>query len=288
MKEIYNVLKTTAQEDYELLDSGEGEKLERFGNVVLSRPDPQAIWKKTLGNAEWEKAEARFAKDGKNWSKKGSVSENWNISMGDMTFSIALSAFKHTGIFPEQYPNWQWIQDVIKKAERPVHVLNLFGYTGGATVASLKGGASVCHVDGSKTAIERAKENAKLSGVEKKPVRWILDDALKFVKREVRRGNVYDAIIMDPPTYGHGPSKELWKIEEHLSELITECKKILSKEPLFIIINGYASGYSALSYRNAVLSLVSDSGVIEYGELSIMPVNGTNILPAGIYARWKK
>lgn len=287
MQEIYTVLKAEPQKDYELLDSGDGEKLERFGEVILSRPDPQAIWSKNLSGEEWNKAKASFAKDGKSWKGEQNVPKNWNITLNNLTFGIELSRFKHTGIFPEQYPNWQWIQEVIKKAGREIKVLNLFGYTGGATVAALKAGANVCHVDASKTSIERAKENAKLSGVAEKPVRWILDDALKFVKREVKRGNTYDAIIMDPPTYGHGPSKELWKIEEHLKELLDNCKKILSKDPLFLIINGYASGYSSLSYRNALLSIAGTSGSIEYGELSLVPKQGTNMLPAGIFARWK-
>lgn len=288
MNENYTILKTAPQADYALLDSGEGEKLERFGNVVVSRPDPQALWKKTLGSDVWSNVSASFAIDAKNWKGGGDIKKDWNITLDNLTFSLELSRFKHTGIFPEQFPNWQWIQDAIKNSGKSeVKILNLFGYTGGATLAGLKAGAHVCHVDGSKTAIERAKENAALSGLAEKPVRWILDDAMAFVKREARRGNTYDAIIMDPPTFGHGPNKEVWKIEEHLSLLLEECKKILSPSPLFLIINGYASGYSSLSYRNAVLSIAPNSGSVEYGELSLEPENGSNTLPAGIYARWK-
>ncbi len=296
------LLATKPSKDYELLDSGEGEKLERFGEYVLRRPDPQALWQKRLPADVWNAAHAGFIPAGRsgNWRNSGSeLPESWTISLADLTFNISLKAFKHTGLFPEQSENWTWIMETIAAVQAnnpgrtaPISVLNLFGYTGGATLAAAKAGAHVTHVDASKVSVKAASENAKLSGLESAPIRWIIDDAMEFVKREVRRGNTYDAIIMDPPSYGHGPNKELWKIEEDLPKLIAECQKILSPNPAFILINGYASGYSAVAYKNNLTDLlgtrVSDPGVsgvsIEYGELTLETAAGHN-LPAGIFAR---
>lgn len=289
MVDISRILSTKPTKDYELLDSGEGEKLERFGEFVLRRPDPQALWRKNLSANTWENAHAQFVPSGRsgNWKKRVEVPEKWNIELAGLNFTLSLSAFKHTGIFPEQSENWRWIEETVSKANRPISVLNLFGYTGGATLAAAKAGAEVCHVDGSKVSVAKARENAALSGFEQRPIRWIIDDVMAFVKREVRRGKTYDAIIMDPPAYGHGPKRELWKIETDFSLLIAECQKLLSSNPLFILINGYASGYSAIAYKNNISDLIGDkNGEIEFGELTL-ETKTHQLLPAGIFARWR-
>jgi 23S rRNA (cytosine1962-C5)-methyltransferase len=294
------ILSTKPSPGYELLDSGNGEKLERFGDFVLRRPDPQALWNKNLSSADWDRAHVVYINSGKSgsWRVSGDLlPESWPITIEGLSFGISLSAFKHVGIFPEHAENWNWIMETVGREvkSRPVTVLNLFGYTGGATLAAAKAGASVVHVDGSKVSVSKASENAKLSGLEEKPIRWIVDDAMEFVKREVRRGNKYDAIIMDPPAYGHGPNKELWEIETHLPELIAECQKILSDKPLFVLLNGYASGYSSIAYKNNILDLIgsrmfSENGgaesEIEFGELASETKDG-RMLPAGIFARWR-
>jgi len=286
------ILTTVKTDDYELLDSGDGMKLERFGSAVLSRPDPLALWHKNLSENEWQKADGVFHQSGvkASWKMKDGVEKMWNVKIDNLVFAIKLGSFKHTGIFPEQLSNWQFIKENISKkvAEgKKVKMLNLFGYTGGATLAGLSAGAEVCHVDGSKTAINLANENTKLSGLDGKPVRWILEDARKFVEKEVRRGMKYDAIVMDPPAFGHGGKGEVWKIEEDLLPLLEACGKLLSSEPLFVIINGYASGYSAITYMENIKSVVGTSGTIEAGELTIQEKSG-RLLPAGIFARWSK
>lgn len=287
----YNILTTPVGKDYELLDSGNGEKLERYGDVVVARPDPQALWNKNLSESEWDKGDAYFkrASFDANWSVREELPDRWPIELSGLKFWIKLSAFKHTGIFPEQAGNWDWIREKIAKAKRaePVKVLNLFGYTGGATLAAAQAGAEVVHVDGSKVAIGWARENAELSGLSDKPVRWILDDAQKFVAREIKRGKKYDGIIMDPPAFGHGAEGEVWKIEQDLLPLLESCKQILSDKPLFFIINGYASGYSAVAYRNSLGDLMKQfGGEVEIGELTIAESSSKRLLPAGIFARW--
>lgn len=285
------MFKTSTSAEYELLDSGEGEKLERYGKFILSRPDPQALWNKLLPDSEWQRADAFFARSGMKggWKKKSNLPEKWKIEFAGLKFFIKPTAFKHTGLFPEQEPNWQWIIKNIKSAGRPISVLNLFGYTGGATLASLSAGAEVVHVDGSKSAIAWAKENATLSGLVDKPVRWILDDAREFVKREIRRGKRYDGIVMDPPAFGHGPKKELWKIENDFLGLMKLCQDILSDAPLFFLINGYSAGYSAIAYGNNLLSFKEKfGGEIEKGELTIEESGRGRLLPAGIFARWSR
>lgn len=287
----YKILTTPVSDEYELLDSGDGEKLERYGEVVVARPDPQSLWNKNLSESEWKKADAYFkrASTDANWSVRRELPERWPISLAGLKFWIKLSAFKHTGIFPEQVGNWNWIREKIEQTKRvePVRVLNLFGYTGGASLAAAQAGAEVVHVDGSKSAIGWARDNAALSGLAEKPVRWILDDAQKFVAREIKRGKKYDGIIMDPPAFGHGAEGEVWKIEEDLLPLLESCKQILSDQPLFFIINGYASGYSALAYQNSLGDLMkSFGGRVEIGELTIAEKNSQRLLPAGIFARW--
>ena len=290
------ILTTQKSKDYELIDSGEGEKLERFGKIVVARPDPQALWPK-LKLAEWKKADAVFSREEKaGWRVNKKVPDNWLIELGGLKFKIHLSAFKHVGLFPEQLQNWLWIQKLVKTSPLPpllrgegkLRVLNLFGYTGGASLATAKASAEVCHVDGSKVAINWARDNAAASGLADKPIRWILDDAIKFVKREVKRGRKYDGVIMDPPAFGHGPGGEMWKIENNFLELLDLCFQVLSEQPLFFLINGYASGYSALAYKNNLLELKEKfGGEIEAGELTIAESGGERLLPCGIFARWR-
>lgn len=301
-----NLLVTGQSRDYELLDSGEGQKLERFGSFSIARPDPQALWPKRLPDFAWGRADATFhAKSalkgsGKGsakgttapeWKKKAGTPERWNVSLGGLDFYVKPTSFKHVGIFPEQLSNWHWIGEQITRAKkadpkRKISVLNLFGYTGGATLAAAKAGAEVVHVDGSKVAIGWAKENAELSKLDKKPIRWILDDARAFVKREIKRGNRYDGIIMDPPAFGHGPKKESWKIEEDLLALLNMCKTLLSEQPIFFLVNGYASGYSSVAYYNNLSHMFGTKGSISAGELLIEESGTGRLLPAGIFARW--
>jgi 23S rRNA (cytosine1962-C5)-methyltransferase len=311
---------TEPEAGYILLDSGDGEKLERYGDFVVSRPDPQALWKKSLSQEEWDKAHARFLRTdekaarpndgsvGRGWKIAHEVPTRWDISFSDFKFYIRPTSFKHTGLFPEQKPNWEWIQEKIKNAgshptldslghpslnlrEGPgerTKVLNLFGYTGGATLAAARAGADVVHVDGSKVALQWAKDNAELSGLKEKPIRWLLDDAFAFVQREIRRGNKYDGVSMDPPSFGHGPKGELWKIEEKFLPLLDSVKQLLTPHPLFILINGYAAGYSALAYENALKDLMKEyGGSVSVGELAIREEASGKLLPSGIFARWE-
>jgi len=287
------ILKTIKQKEYELIDSGNGEKLERYGSYILRRPDPEALWEKSKDSNLWDKAELQFVRNGNKtkWISKIGTPKNWEIEYGGLNFSIRPTSFKHTGLFPEQLPNWEWTQEKIKnnKLNRKVSILNLFGYTGGATLACTRAGAEVCHVDGSKTAVEWARINAELSGLKDAPIRWIVDDVLVFLKREIKRGRRYDAIIMDPPSFGHGPKDELWKIEEHFLLLMKLCREVLSDNPLFIIINGYTAGYSAIAYENNLKHIMNGfKGDIEIGELTIEESDGERLLPCGIFARWSK
>lgn len=278
------ILITKPSEGYTLLDSGDGEKLEQFGEVILRRPDPQALWSKSLSGIVWQEAHAYFDKQ---WIGRKKVPDTWNIGIDGKTFKLKLSAFKHVGLFPEQRENWSWIENAVTSAGRPISVLNLFGYTGGATLAVLKGGGSVTHVDGSKTALTWAKENAELSGLADKSVRWILDDALAFAIREVKRGNTYDAIIMDPPAFGHGPDGEVWKIEKSLPELVALLPKLLTQKPLFVLLNGYAAGYSPIAYGNLLSGCQQIyGGNTEVGEVTLEEKESKRLLPAGIFARF--
>lgn len=278
------------EENYALLDSGEEEKLERFGAYTTIRPDPQALWKKRLPKNIWDNADATYERTGATgaWKFRRPLPESWTISIGDISAIIRLTSFKHTGLFPEQLPNWEWAEKLIKNAGRPISVLNLFGYTGGATLSAARAGASVCHVDSSKKALEWARANAQASNLSDAPIRWMMEDALTFVQREVKRGNHYDAIIMDPPSFGHGPKDEIWKIERDFLPLFDACLALLSDKPLFFILNGYASGYSSLVFAHNLNTLrVARGGVIEHGELSIFETGAHGRkLPAGIFARW--
>ncbi len=285
------ILITRASKDYELLDSGEGEKLERFGEIVLRRPDPQALWRKQKPD-EWKNAHAAFTREGQNgsWNIQKGTPEKWTIDFCGLKLAIKPTAFKHTGLFPEQSTNWEWIKRVLGNAEKKdPEILNLFGYTGGASLMCAQAGAKVVHVDGSKAAITWGKENAELSGLADKPIRWILDDARIFVEREIKRGRKYEGIIMDPPAFGHGANNELWKIEEDFLELVENCMKILADQPLFFLINGYSAGYSAVAYRNSLLDLEKKfGGKVEVGELALEETGSGRLLPAGIFARWER
>ncbi len=290
---IYQTLITTPTEGYRLLDSGDGEKLERFGDVMISRSDPQALWRKRLSQKEWERADAYFSREGEKsgWQFRKKIPERWQMEFGGLQFWIRPSAFKHVGVFPEQLSNWFWMEEKIQKqkieSRKLIQILNLFGYTGGATLACARVGASVAHVDASKGALTWARDNAVLSGFSEKPVRWILDDVTTFVKREIKRGRRYDGIILDPPAFGHGPKKELWKIEKDFLPLLDLCLQLLSDRPLFFLINGYASGYSAIGYGNALKGILADrGGNREIGELTIREEGAHGrLLPAGIFAR---
>jgi 23S rRNA (cytosine1962-C5)-methyltransferase len=283
-----NILAVCPDDNYSLLDSGEGEKLEKYGQYILSRPDPQALWRKRLPEKEWEKAHAIFLRDGRSteWKIKLGVPTKWVVELQGLKFWVKPTSFKHTGLFPEQSSNWHWLSGVIHSAKRPLEVLNLFGYTGASTLATAKAGAKVCHVDSSKSAITWARENAELNGMQDKPIRWIMDDAVKFVKREIKRDHRYDGIIMDPPAFGHGPTGEMWKIEDNFLDLLDLCKQLLSDNPAFFLVNGYSSGYSAIAYENALGDLMSTKGEIEKGALTIREQATDRILPCGIFARW--
>lgn len=295
------IIITEPNADYELIDSGEGEKLERFGDVVLRRPDPQALWKKT-NEEEWKNANGYFVREGREgrWNFIKDTPEKWTINFSDLIFNIRPSSFKHTGIFPEQSSNWDWTRGLIKNEivkikkggsenQREISVLNLFGYTGGASIACAQAGAKVCHVDASKSSISLAKENAESSKISETSIRWILDDAKAFVAKEIRRGNKYDGIIMDPPAFGRGPEGDVWQIEDDFVTFVEECKKLLSDTPLFFLVNGYASGYSQLAYYYSVKDLVEKfGGEIESGELTIRESKSERLLPCGIFARWQK
>ena len=230
--------------DYELLDCGGGEKLERWDRQVLVRPDPQAIWETDKTTRLWRGATGRYSRSstgGGHWDK-GKLPESWQVHYKDLTFQVKPMNFKHTGLFPEQAVNWDFAMDKIRHAGRPVRVLNLFAYTGGATVACARAGASVCHVDAAKGMVAWGKENARLSGLGEAPIRWIVDDCAKFVEREIRRGKTYDAIIMDPPSYGRGPGGEVWKLEDNLYPFVELCSRVLSDKPLFVVLNSYTTG----------------------------------------------
>ncbi len=278
--------------DYELLDCSGGEKLERWGPYTLVRPDPQAIWRTPRSHPGWKRHDARYARSstgGGAWEKK-QVPERWTVEYGPLTFNVKPMNFKHTGLFPEQAANWDFAAAQIRQAGRPISVLNLFAYTGGATVACAAAGASVCHVDAAKGMVAWAKENARSSGLEDRPIRWIIDDCAKFVEREIRRGRRYDAIIMDPPSYGRGPSGEVWKLEENLWSFVELTAQVLSDDPLFVIINSYTTGLAP-----SVLTYILESIVTrKYGGRTVsdelgLPVTASGlVLPCGAAGRWTK
>ena len=280
--------------DYEVIDTSNGEKLEYWGDYLLRRPDPQAVWSLKSDKKLWNKADAwyhRSKSGGGKWeylNKK--LPERWTVNYRNLTFNIKPMGFKHTGLFPEQAVNWDWFSELIKKADRPIRVLNLFAYTGGATVAALEAGAEVVHVDASKGMVTWAKENVVSSGLGDRPVRYIVDDVVKFVQRENRRGRQYDAIIMDPPSYGRGPGGEVWKLEEQLYPLVELCRQVMSDDPAFFILNSYTTGLSpaVMEYLLGVLLKTKFGGKVSSSEIGL-PVTDTGlVLPCGSTAIWEK
>jgi 23S rRNA (cytosine1962-C5)-methyltransferase len=277
--------------EYEILDMANGQKLERWGNVILSRPDPQIVWKDKSFPEKWNQINAEYHRSktgGGAWEYKKQMPKEWKIKYKDLTFNIKPMGFKHTGLFPEQAANWDWMREKIKNAKREIKVLNLFAYTGGATVACLSAGASCTHVDSSKGMVAWAKENVASSGLQEKSVRYIVDDVVKFVNREIRRGNKYDAIIMDPPSYGRGANGEVWQFENNIYDLVELCTKVLSEKPLFFLINSYTTGISSTVLANILNLTVSKEhkGKVESGEIGLPMKESKLILPCGIYGRW--
>ncbi|MBQ1492715.1 MAG: class I SAM-dependent methyltransferase [Blautia sp.] len=277
-------------QDYEVLDTSQGEKLERWGGYFLVRPDPQVIWNTPKKDVLWKKPNAHYhrsSKGGGSW-EVFSLPEQWDIHYDKLTFRLKPFAFKHTGLFPEQAVNWDWSMDLIRRAGRPIKVLNLFAYTGGATLAAAAAGASVTHVDASKGMVTWARENAQVSGLGEAPIRWLVDDCIKFVEREIRRGNTYDAIIMDPPSYGRGPKGEVWKMEEMVHQLVKESVNLLSKEPLFFLLNSYTTGLSSavLTYLLS-LELGHLGGEVSASDIGLPVSSNGLILPCGASGRWE-
>ncbi|MBQ3127596.1 MAG: class I SAM-dependent methyltransferase [Clostridia bacterium] len=279
--------------DYELLDCSDGEKLERWGNIILIRPDPQVIWQTPKKHPLWKNAHARYNRSssgGGHWEVLKKTPDAWRINYGDLSFNVKTMGFKHTGLFPEQAVNWDYTAELIRNAGRPIKVLNLFSYTGGATVACLKAGAQVVHVDASKGMVAWAKENAVASGVSDKPVRWIVDDCIKFVQREIRRGNKYDVIIMDPPSYGRGPGGEVWKLEDEIYDFVDLCSNVLSDDPLMVLINSYTTGLSPAVMEYILGSIITPKfgGKLSCSEIGL-PVKQTGmVLPCGASAIWQR
>ena len=279
--------------DYELIDTSDGERLERWGDIILIRPDPQIIWSTGKKNPLWRNAHARYHRSNKGggyWEPYRKVPDRWTIRYGELVLNIKPMGFKHTGVFPEQAVNWDFAAEKIINENRPLKVLNLFGYTGCATLACMKAGAVVCHVDASKGMVQWARENANSSGIADLPVRWLIDDCIKFVQREIRRGNRYDAIIMDPPSYGRGPGGEVWKLEEKLFPLVDLCRQVLSDDPAFFILNSYTTGLSpaVMEYLLGVELQKSFGGSVSSDEIGLKVTDTGLILPCGSTAIWEK
>ncbi len=275
--------------DYELIDTSDGEKLERWGKYTLIRPDPQVIWHGEKKSFFWGRADASYRRSrsgGGAWSENR-LPEKWNIHYRDLTFCIKPMGFKHTGLFPEQATNWDWFSNLIREANRPIRVLNLFAYTGGATVAAAKAGAAVCHVDAAKGMVAAAKENAVLSGLGEAPIRYIVDDCRKFVEREIRRGNKYDGIIMDPPSYGRGPTGEVWKLEDNIDEFVKLVSGVFSDKPLFFLLNSYTTGLSAsaMKYITELRIGKQFGGTTEAEEIGLRATETGLVLPCGSSVR---
>ena len=281
-------------EEYELIDTSDGERLERWGKNILIRPDPQVIWSGVKRDKRWSKPDGTYKRSssgGGAW-KAPSLPNEWDISYDSLglKFLIKPTGFKHTGLFPEQAVNWEWFTKLIKEANRPIKVLNLFAYTGGATIACAKTGASVCHVDASKGMVAQAKINAEKSGLANAPIRYIVDDCKKFIEREIRRGNKYDAVIMDPPSYGRGPSGELWKLENSIAEFISLSAEVLSDEPLFFLLNSYTTGLSAstMGYLLELILKPRIGGNVVSDEIGLVVSTTGSTLPCGASSRWTK
>ena len=285
-----SILTPTDWTDYELIDSGEGAKLERFGTYVVSRPDPRAIWKRRASEAIWNTADARYVRDTNvdgRWDIRTQPRADWSVSWKDIRFTLKPTSFKHVGVFPEQSVNWDWIMGILRG--KAAKVLNLFAYTGGATMAAAKAGAEVTHVDSSKGTTEWAKENARISGISNSAIRWIIDDAYKFALRESRRGSTYDGIILDPPRFGRGAKGEIWKIEEDAPKLLETCSMLLSKTPLFILVNAYTADLSSIAIANLLRDFTDRrGGDFTSGDLALKDTTSGRFLPSGIFARWSR
>ncbi len=278
--------------DYQILDMADGQKLEKWGEVILARPDPQIIWKDKSFPHQWKGINATYHRSktgGGAWEYNKKLPDHWQVHYKKLTFNIKPMGFKHTGLFPEQAVNWDWMMNKIKSSKRKINVLNLFAYTGGATVACLSAGASVCHVDSSKGMIAWAKENVTSSGLQDRPVRFIMDDVVKFVNREIRRGNQYEAIIMDPPSYGRGAKGEVWQFEDNIFDLVQLCSQLLANKPLFFLINSYTTGISSQVLQNILTVTVQKKakGIVSCGEIGLPMENSKLVLPCGIYGKWE-
>ncbi len=279
-------------EQYALLDSGDGRKLERFGDVTLERPCSQAVWKPALQQAEWDRATASFDRaDGNRWHNRGALPSEWVLRTAGIAFKLSGTDFGHLGIFPEQRAQWQWLRATVGAAraarQRPLHILNLFAYSGGSTLAAALGGAEVCHLDASKGMVQWARDNARLNGLQEHPIRWIADDAHKFLSREARRERRYDGVILDPPTFGRGQNNELYKIEKDLPETLALCRSLLSPEPLFVLLSAHTPGYSPVVLENVLNQAVRGlGGRTESGEMLLTGAPGVLPTPSGAYARW--
>lgn len=279
--------------DYRLLDATDGFRLESWGGVILVRPDPQVVWKFERKSPMWDNAHRvyhRSSSGGGHWEYRKKFADRWNVDYDTLKFAVSPTGFKHTGLFPEQATNWDEYAKMIKKENRQINVLNLFGYTGGATLACAAAGAKVCHVDSSKGMVQWGKENAALSGLSGAPIRWIVDDCMKFVAREIRRGNKYDGIIMDPPSYGRGPNGEVWKLEENIFDLLDMCSQILSDDPLFVAVNSYTTGVSpsVMEYMLSVMLKDRYKGRVKAEEIGLVVESTGMALPCGSTAFWKK
>jgi 23S rRNA (cytosine1962-C5)-methyltransferase len=279
--------------DYRLIDSGDGFKLEQFGAYRFIRPEPQAVWKKILPPREWDQACAFFEttpeENGGHWKFSKKMDERWQMKYGDLRFWAQTSASRHLGVFPEQAAHWDWMQEIISSSKKPLNVLNLFGYTGMASLAAARSGAKVTHIDASKKTVAWARENQQLSGLENAPIRWIVDDALKFVEREGRRGSKYDGLILDPPKFGRGPKGEVWEFFKLIPSLLADCQKILSPSPSFVIMTAYAIKSSAMTLYYGMQEMTAPfGGTLGAGELVTPDISGGRVISHAIYARWKK
>jgi 23S rRNA (cytosine1962-C5)-methyltransferase len=286
------ILTSSAWKDYELLDSGNGRKLERFGQIILDRPEAEAFWSSSLPSGEWKTAHASFQvtpeENGGHWIERKPLPKRWMIEYRNLKFWVQTSASRHVGVFPEQASQWDWIQDVIRRSENPLRVLNLFGYTGLASLAALSAGANVTHLDAAKKIVSWAKDNQIASNLTHCPIRWIVDDAMKFVERENRRGNSYDAIILDPPKFGRGPKGEVWEFYKIIPDLLEGCRKLLSVKPRFFLLTAYAVKTSAITLYNAVEELMKNySGETSAGEVALCEKSAQRLLSMAVYARWK-
>ena len=272
--------------DYELLDSGEGERLERFGQYLIVKPDPSAVWDKSLPQSDWQKANARFDKTTREWKTDPNFPDKWQVSYNNLKFWLKLTPFKHTGLFPEQHTQWDFVANSITGTQN-AKVLNLFGYTGALSLAAAESGATVTHIDASRPALTWAKENQILSGLEQAVIRYIPEDSILFTQREIKRGNKYDGIIMDPPVYGHGPKGEVWDFGKHFPILLDNCLQLLSNKPLFILVNAYAVSTSSISLGNILMSKTKAlGGKVVSGEVGLEEATGSRVLSTGIYALW--